>query len=204
MPSRQFGLQTALLMQLTLVGAGLGALLVASEAAFLAVKLAGAAYLVWLGIQKWRATPDSGGVSSGGESPRGFYVQGLLVNLGNPKAIVFIAALVPPFIDRATAPAPVCDRRSNDVQCRYRGDVGLCAAGGALVGPCPRTGGGAVVEPDLRRHLRCRWFGAGCRIAVTKHVSSGPPSVRRDPPRSNPVRLPRAPPSRSSPELFRC
>ena len=100
------GLQTALLVQLTLVGVGLGALLAASEAAFLAVKLAGAAYLVWLGIQKWRATPDPGGVSSGGESPRGFYVQGLLVNLGNPKAIVFIAALVPPFIDPALPRLP--------------------------------------------------------------------------------------------------
>ena len=93
------GLQTALLLQLALVAIGLGALLAASENAFLAVKLAGAAYLVWLGIQKWRAPVGEGGASVDAELKSGFYRQGILVNLGNPKAIVFIAALVPQFID---------------------------------------------------------------------------------------------------------
>ncbi|MBN9698584.1 MAG: LysE family transporter [Zoogloea sp.] len=98
------GLQTALVLQMALVFAGLGALLAASENAFIALKLAGAAYLVWLGIQKWRAPAVPDGESSlGTPSPRGFYRQGILVNLGNPKAIVFIAALVPQFID-ASAP----------------------------------------------------------------------------------------------------
>lgn len=95
------GLQTALLLQLALVAIGLGALLAASESAFLAVKLAGAAYLVWLGIQKWREPVGKSGESAEGELKSGFYRQGILVNLGNPKAIVFIAALVPQFIDPA-------------------------------------------------------------------------------------------------------
>ena len=51
------GLQAAILLQLAVVGLGIGALLAASEAAFLIVKFVGAAYLVWLGIQKWRAAP---------------------------------------------------------------------------------------------------------------------------------------------------
>lgn len=91
------GLQTALLLQLTLVGLGLGAVLAASELAFLVIKLAGAAYLVWLGIQRWREPLAID--EAGAEVNRGFYRQGILVNLGNPKAIVFIAALVPQFID---------------------------------------------------------------------------------------------------------
>jgi homoserine/homoserine lactone efflux protein len=96
------GLQTALLLQLGLVAIGLGALLAASESAFLAVKLAGAAYLVWLGIQKWRAPVEEEGAGAvEDELKSGFYRQGILVNLGNPKAIVFIAALVPQFIDPA-------------------------------------------------------------------------------------------------------
>lgn len=93
------GLQTALLLQLCLVAIGLGALLAASENAFLAVKLAGAAYLVWLGVQKWRSPVAEGESLSSADPKSGFYRQGILVNLGNPKAIVFIAALVPQFID---------------------------------------------------------------------------------------------------------
>lgn len=98
------GLQTALVLQMALVFAGLGALLAASESAFMFLKLAGAAYLVWLGIQKWRApaAPD-GDASLEAPAPRSLYRQGILVNLGNPKAIVFIAALVPQFIE-ASAP----------------------------------------------------------------------------------------------------
>lgn len=92
------GLQAALIVQVAIVAAGLGALLAASDAAFTALRLAGAAYLVWLGIEKWRApvaVPVEGSAARSG----GFFVQGLLVNLGNPKAIVFVAALVPQFID---------------------------------------------------------------------------------------------------------
>lgn len=95
------GLQAALLLQLILVALGLGALLAASEAAFGLLKLAGAAYLIWLGVQKWRAPVDAVVVKSGDLPTRGLFVQGLLVNLTNPKAIVFIGALVPQFIDPA-------------------------------------------------------------------------------------------------------
>ncbi len=49
------GLQTALLIHPSIVALGLGAVLAASDMAFLALKIAGAFYLVWLGIQKWRA-----------------------------------------------------------------------------------------------------------------------------------------------------
>ena len=95
------GLQVAILLHLLIVAVGFGALLAASEAAFFVVKLMGAAYLVWLGIAKWRAplSPVDGNLVS---LPRGgFFLQGLLVNLINPKAIIFIGALVPQFINPA-------------------------------------------------------------------------------------------------------
>lgn len=95
------GLEIALLLQLGVVALGLGALLATSERAFLAVKLAGAGYLIWLGVQKWRAAPEpigDGDASIPVHSRRQLYAQGVLVNLTNPKAIVFIAALVPQFI----------------------------------------------------------------------------------------------------------
>ena len=53
------GLQCALLCQLAVVAGGLGALLATSSTAFHTVKLIGAGYLIWLGIQKWR-TADAG------------------------------------------------------------------------------------------------------------------------------------------------
>ena len=93
------GLELALLLQLGVVALGLGAVLATSELAFTAVKFAGAAYLVWIGVHKWRAAPEPLGEGEvRAHSRRQLYAQGLLVNLTNPKAIVFIAALVPQFV----------------------------------------------------------------------------------------------------------
>jgi len=93
------GLQAAIFVQLLIVALGLGALLASSEEAFDIVKLIGAAYLIWLGIQKWRAEPQEINENGLPVVPKNLFLQGLLVNLTNPKAIVFIAALVPQFID---------------------------------------------------------------------------------------------------------
>ncbi len=95
------GLQAALLIQLGIVFAGLGALLMASTTAFEIMKYIGAGYLVWLGIQKWRDVPQALDDTSATDRPNGLFIQGLLVNLTNPKAIVFMAALTPQFIDPA-------------------------------------------------------------------------------------------------------
>ena len=99
------GLQVALLIQLSIVAAGVGTLLATSALAFHAIKLIGAAYLIWLGVQKWRASAaeiDAVGELDDKGRPLeagGLFLQGLLVNLSNPKAVVFIAALTPQFID---------------------------------------------------------------------------------------------------------
>ena len=93
------GLQSALVIQLCVVAAGLGALLSASTTAFNVMKFLGAGYLIRLGIQKWRDIPQALNEEGVAVKPSGLFVQGLLVNLTNPKAIVFIAALTPQFID---------------------------------------------------------------------------------------------------------
>jgi threonine/homoserine/homoserine lactone efflux protein len=83
--------------------AGITALLLASDAAFLAVKLAGAIYLVFLGgqmlLQALRRSPDLIGIarSGGGLSSRRAYRQGVVSNLGNPKMAVFFTSLLPQF-----------------------------------------------------------------------------------------------------------
>ncbi len=95
------GLQCALAIQLAVVALGLGALLAASATAFDLLRYLGAGYLVWLGLQKWRAPVESIDADDRRIRPNGLFMEGLLVNLSNPKAIVFIAALVPQFIDPA-------------------------------------------------------------------------------------------------------
>jgi threonine/homoserine/homoserine lactone efflux protein len=85
--------------------AGVAALLVASEPAFVALKLAGAAYLVLLGSQalvaaaRGRGEAHAGAFAATGRELR----QGLLSNLGNPKMAVFFSSLLPQFGDSFAA-----------------------------------------------------------------------------------------------------
>lgn len=93
------GLQTGLMMLIILVGVGLGTLLSQSVLAFEILKWAGAAYLIWLGIRQWRA---AGTIELSAQaatlSHKKLYKNGVLVNISNPKSIVFLAALFPQFI----------------------------------------------------------------------------------------------------------
>lgn len=100
------GLQVAIAIHLCIVALGLGALLAASDTAYSAVKFCGAAYLVWLGIQKWRSPAVPLGDGDARLPAKGFLLQGVAVNLTNPKAIIFIAALVPHFVDTAAPQVP--------------------------------------------------------------------------------------------------
>jgi threonine/homoserine/homoserine lactone efflux protein len=103
------GVTTGLATWTVATSAGLAALLVASQPLFLAVRLAGAAYLVFLGLQALRAALFSTGRSGSPSPSRGrlgrgrAYRQGLLSNLGNPKIVVFFLSLLPQFIDRGQA-----------------------------------------------------------------------------------------------------
>jgi threonine/homoserine/homoserine lactone efflux protein len=106
---RACGISTALGVSLGLAvwtvtaSAGIAALLVASEPAFMAVKLVGAAYLVFLGAQSlWHAVRGGGGAPLDGRAPRGLTPrtalrQGILNDLGNPKIAVFFTTLLPQF-----------------------------------------------------------------------------------------------------------
>ena len=100
------GLQIALVAQIAVVAAGLGAVLAASELAFTLIKWFGVAYLVYLGIKQWRALPadlaDESTIRPIGK-PLSLVFRGFLVNISNPKALVFMLAILPQFID-PTAP----------------------------------------------------------------------------------------------------
>lgn len=107
------GLQVGLGVILLVAGVGVGALLLASATAFTVVKVLGAAYLIWLGVQQWRApvvmSSASAGAATGavGEpglpSVRRRITLGFFTNVTNPKGIVFMVAVLPQFIDPARA-----------------------------------------------------------------------------------------------------
>lgn len=93
------GLQLALLLHLLVVSAGLGSLVAGSDTLFHAIKLMGSGYLCYLGIAKFR----QGEVAlRQGETSQGCawqsLRQGFLVNLSNPKSIVFLVAFLPQFV----------------------------------------------------------------------------------------------------------
>jgi len=95
------GLQTGLGIHIVLVGIGLGTLFSRSVLAFEVLKWAGAAYLIWLGIQQWRAAGalDLNTLAQTQTQSRGrLFKRAVFVNLTNPKSIVFLAALFPQFI----------------------------------------------------------------------------------------------------------
>jgi threonine/homoserine/homoserine lactone efflux protein len=94
--------------------AGIAALLVASASAFAMLRLAGAAYLIWLGAQAlWtavRAREETGReaeeVFAHRPSATSAFRQGVLSNLGNPKMAVFFTSLLPPFAPTGDAAFP--------------------------------------------------------------------------------------------------
>ena len=98
------GLQIALVTQIAIVAAGLGAVLAASELAFSLIKWFGVAYLIYLGIKQWRALPadltDESTIRPIGK-PLSLVFRGFLVNISNPKALVFMLAILPQFINPA-------------------------------------------------------------------------------------------------------
>jgi len=97
------GLILGIVCQVIIVGAGLGALLAASEIGFAIVKWLGVAYLVYLGVRQMRshAAPVQADDTPHDGSRRALVTSGFLVNITNPKGTVFLLAVVPQFINPA-------------------------------------------------------------------------------------------------------
>ncbi|EJM97146.1 putative threonine efflux protein [Pseudomonas sp. GM74] len=102
------GLGIARGCHVALAALGLAALFKAAPWTFDMVRLAGAAYLLWIGIQCLRTTmlPSLTSADATGEKPRwGAAIRrGLLTNLLNPKALLFCSVLLPQFIDPQAGP----------------------------------------------------------------------------------------------------
>ncbi|RZG45371.1 LysE family transporter [Acinetobacter wuhouensis] len=95
------GLQLALLVQIMVVAAGVGVLFATTPVAFLVVKWFGVLYLLYLAYLQWTAKTQSIDIQA--EQPTKsipkLILNGFIVNISNPKAIVFLLAVLPQFLD---------------------------------------------------------------------------------------------------------
>lgn len=95
------GLQIGLMMQLVAVAVGLGAAVAQSVIAFTVIKWIGVAYLVYLAVRQWRTVPGDLGEQLNATGSGGRFallVRGTLVNITNPKGLVFLLAVLPQFV----------------------------------------------------------------------------------------------------------
>jgi threonine/homoserine/homoserine lactone efflux protein len=97
-------------VQVIAVAFGVGALAEQSVAAFTALKLAGGAYLIYLGVRTFRARRSLAAAISAPvarQSDRRAFLEGWTVGVTNPKTVVFLAAILPQFVARSAGHVPI-------------------------------------------------------------------------------------------------
>ena len=92
------GTQAGLAVMIAIVGIGLNTLISGMGHWFEWVRLIGAAYLIWMGVQMFRAKGTLNADGTARKPRGGFFLQGLAVALSNPKTLVFFGAFFPQFI----------------------------------------------------------------------------------------------------------
>jgi threonine/homoserine/homoserine lactone efflux protein len=95
------GIETGALVHVAAAALGLSAVLASSATAFTAVKYAGAAYLVYLGVRKWRERSGDEVPEAHPASGLRLFLEGVVVNALNPKTALFFLAFLPQFVDPA-------------------------------------------------------------------------------------------------------
>lgn len=98
------GLCTGLLFHTAAVALGLAAMLAAAPLAFTALKLAGAAYLLYLAWGAWRAPAAEVNAVTQGRDGWHMYRRGVMMNLTNPKVGIFFMAFLPQFVEPGAGP----------------------------------------------------------------------------------------------------
>jgi threonine/homoserine/homoserine lactone efflux protein len=91
------------------VAVGLGTILQRSAQVFVIVKVAGAVYLIWLGIQAIRHRKSLSGAFAAGAAPRSGWRalrDGAVVGITNPKAYILFGAILPQFVNRSAGHVP--------------------------------------------------------------------------------------------------
>ena len=161
------GVIIGILVHTVLAALGVGAILAASEGLFLLLKMAGAAYLVYLGVKLMLTREAAIATNAGARrySPASLVWQGVLSNVSNPKIVVFFFAFLPQFVDPGSA-HPTADLVFLGV---------LYAAMGLVVKAGVGLAAGSLSERVLKRPSALVWVnrvsgtilvGLGLRLAA--------------------------------------
>lgn len=163
------GLEAGLYLWALAAGAGLAAVVATSEVAYTVLRVAGAGVLLALGLRAWRAAWSDRGEAvprapSGGPSARGAFAEGVLVQIANPKAAVFMFAFYPQFVP---GEGPVLLWTAGLALLQVSLEIALYLGLAALVGRASSW----FRRPQVRRRLEALsgtvLVGLGIRVAVT-------------------------------------
>jgi threonine/homoserine/homoserine lactone efflux protein len=164
------GLEAGLYVWALFAGAGFAALVAASEVAYLVLRIVGAVVLLYLGVKAWRAAWRDRGATADMPPPPGrrhwwgSFGEGLVVQLANPKAAVFMIAFYPQFVP-ADGPVFTTTALLGLVQITVETALYLALAAGVA------RAGAWFRRPRIRRRLDAVsgtvLVGLGLRVAVS-------------------------------------
>ncbi|MFI6518671.1 LysE family translocator [Spirillospora sp. NPDC050679] len=101
------GVESGTLVHIAFAAAGLSAVVAASATAFGFLRYAGAAYLAYLAYRAFRSRGDHGPLELEPQPLRRVYLDGLLINVLNPKVVLFFLAFLPQFVDADAGTVPL-------------------------------------------------------------------------------------------------
>ena len=153
------GIASGGLVHVVAATVGLSALIASSATAFTAVKLVGAAYLIAVGIRRIVSREEDGEIQSMPAPHRELYVQGVVVNVLNPKTALFFLAFLPQFVDPARGAIwpQVAFLGILFALIAFASDVSYALLADLLAGKLRRRGSGAKVR---------RWVSGGIFVAL--------------------------------------
>lgn len=169
--SAMFGIWTGAFIHVVFAALGLSAILATSALAFSVVKWAGAAYLIWLGIQALCSQGTYISVN-GQVSPKGLmkiFKQGVLVSVLNPKVAIFFLAFLPQFVETGAGPisAQLFLHGLLIIVVAAFVEPPLILIGGKLTG---YLGNNAKVSRWMDRGLGALFVGLGVKLATTNRL----------------------------------
>lgn len=164
------GLQLGSLLFFIAAGMGFAALLAAMTTAFFVLKILGALYLGWLGASwlwnSFRKRPAAGGLPEPEPAQHGrVFWQGLLIQLTNPKALLFATALLPQFLD---ARRPMLEQIPLLFVIAFVIDTSSMLSYAALAAHGARQFRGSKAAAWLERLLGAALIGFGVRLALAQ------------------------------------